>query len=252
MQAPNHHPNCQKPNPKVKLLFGANIIFIGIMLLFKNTGIIHWHLYNIIFSWQTLLIGLGLIFVVGNHSSITGVVLISIGGFFLLPRIFPSLPFDFSHLFWPIILIIVGIAILLKRTSKNEFKLNIETSSQNESTESSDFDYLNEIAIFGGSKHQVLNKNLKGGKITAIFGGAELDFRPAKLAEGSKLLEVNCLFGGVSMIVPQDWNVQINVVSIMGGFADKRFIPAEFNADSNKTIVIKGVAIFGGGEIKSH
>ena len=251
----HHGPfRCEKPNSKVKLVFGALIIFIGLMLLLRNSGIVDWYIYNIVFSWQAFLIGLGIIFVAGRHSNVTGVVLISIGSFFILPELFPSLSYNFSRLFWPVILIIIGVSIVMKRNRRYERENNAFSHEYTDSTtsENDESSYINEVAIFGGCKHQIMNKNLKGGRILAIFGGAELDFRPSTLGEGKKTLELTCLFGGVSMIVPTDWNVQINVVSILGGFADKRFIPAELITDSNKTIVIKGVAIFGGGDIKSH
>ena len=251
----HRHHDWERPNPKVKLVIGALIIFIGLMLLIRNTGIVPWYINNILFSWQAFLIGLGIIFTVGRHSSTTGVVLISIGTFFILPELFPSLSYNFSEMFWPLILIVIGISFIMKRGRRfdKDFQENTHEQQANSNTTTDDeTSYINEVAIFGGSKHQIMNKNIKGGRIIAIFGGAELDFRPATLGEGIKTIELVCMFGGVSLIVPADWNVQINVVSILGGFVDKRFIPAELVTDNNKTVVIKGVAIFGGGDIKSH
>jgi hypothetical protein len=43
--------------------------------------------------------------------------------------------------------------------------------------------------------------------------------------------------------------VQVEVVSIFGGFSDKRH---SSTIDRDKKLIIKGVAIFGGGEIKTH
>ena len=60
-----------------------------------------------------------------------------------------------------------------------------------------------------------------------------------------------CVFGGTSLTVPDDWNIHIKIVSIFGGFADKRRSKSE-NIYSEKEILIKGVCIFGGGEIKSY
>jgi predicted membrane protein len=112
-------------------------------------------------------------------------------------------------------------------------------------------DLIEEIAIFSGIKHQILNKNLKGGTIVAIFGGAELDFSQAQLSDEPNKLEMVCVFGGASLIIPPDWNVQINVVSILGGFADKRHLPNTNSIENQKMLIIKGISIFGGGEIKT-
>lgn len=242
-----------EPNQTTKLALGIIVILVGVMLLLRNMDIIDHYMFHILFSWQMLLIGLGFVFTIGRHSSITGIILMSTGIFFLLPDLFPFLPFEFSRLFWPLILIVTGIALIIKHNKFKNTQLNAHIKVESESTQVNQEDYLNEIAIFGGSKHQVVNHNFKGGKLTAIFGGAELDFRPCKLSDGINTIEIACLFGGASLIVPSDWNVQINVISILGGFADKRFVPSEFQANNNnKTIIIKGIAILGGGEIKSQ
>ena len=56
------------------------------------------------------------------------------------------------------------------------------------------------------------------------------------------------LFGGSSMIVPQNWNVKTDVFALFGGINDRRKTTEKI--DSNKTLLIKGFVIFGGGEIK--
>jgi len=56
------------------------------------------------------------------------------------------------------------------------------------------------------------------------------------------------LFGGSSLIVPSDWNVKVEVFNIFGGYVDRRM---SNQVDYNKTLVIKGVTIFGGGDVKS-
>jgi hypothetical protein len=58
------------------------------------------------------------------------------------------------------------------------------------------------------------------------------------------------LFGGSNLIVPDDWKVKSEVVSILGGFSDKRLIVP--NPDTEKTLLVKGVVIFGGLELKSY
>ena len=84
-----------------------------------------------------------------------------------------------------------------------------------------------------------------------MFGGSEIDLTQAKLAEGVYTLEVNAIFGGVTVIVPSDWKIELKMTSILGGFTDKRAYIKE-NPDPSKVLVIRGSAIFGGGEIKSY
>ena len=64
----------------------------------------------------------------------------------------------------------------------------------------------------------------KGGRISNVFGGMELDLTQTTLAPGTSILEINSVFGGAVIIVPTDWVVTIQVNSMMGGFNDKRTI----------------------------
>jgi predicted membrane protein len=111
-------------------------------------------------------------------------------------------------------------------------------------------DYIDEISIFGGSEKRMTTKNFRGGKITSIFGGSTVDFSDSKLADGQNELDVLSIFGGFKLIVPVDWTIKIEAMSILGGIADKR---TRYTDDaSGKVLIIKGVALFGGGEIKNY
>ena len=68
------------------------------------------------------------------------------------------------------------------------------------------------------------------------------------MEDGNHILEVVMVFGGASLIIPPDWNVKSDVLNLFGGFSDKR---RTSQVNNNKTLTIKGVVIFGGGELKS-
>jgi len=69
-------------------------------------------LFNFIFSWQLVLIIVGLILMAGKRSS--GIVLIVIGGIFMLPKLFfiPGLTFS---MFLPVLLVGLGVAMIARR-----------------------------------------------------------------------------------------------------------------------------------------
>ncbi|NLJ42904.1 MAG: cell wall-active antibiotics response protein, partial [Bacteroidales bacterium] len=113
-------------------------------------------------------------------------------------------------------------------------------------------DYVDYVNVFSGGERQVISPNFKGGKITAIFGGIELDLTKAGLAPGVSELELACIFGGATLIVPDDWYITIEVTPILGGFSDSRKLIPGRSVDPSKHLVIKGAVIFGGGEIKSY
>jgi predicted membrane protein len=95
----------------------------------------------------------------------------------------------------------------------------------------------------------VNSQNFKGGKITAMFGGSEIDMRGAALAPGTQVLDIFVMFGGTHILVPPDWTVRVEVFSLLGGFGDKRYSNLKVIPDSEKTLVIKGFVMFGGGEV---
>ena len=226
-----------------KLLIGFVLIFIGTLALLGTLDIIDFHIGRVIFSIPFFMFLVGLIIMANSSKKVFGGVLAVIGLFFLLPRIF-DIEYDHSLIF-PVLIIALGIYIILKHKEKQDFKLNLNARGDSR-------DYIDEVAIFGGGNRIINSNNFKGGSITAIFGGSEINLAASKLAEGDNVLEVVTIFGGAEIIVPRDWDVKLNVTPIFGGFSNK--IIKEYNApiDLTRRLVVKGVAIFGGGEIKSY
>ncbi len=112
-------------------------------------------------------------------------------------------------------------------------------------------DFIDEVSIFGGGEKIVTSSQFKGGRITSIFGGSKINLMNSSLAEGNNVIDIFCTFGGTTIIVPAGWTVKVEVVSIFGGFSDKRERMPNLVFDQDRTLIIKGVAIFGGGEVKS-
>ena len=79
-----------------------------------------------------------------------------------------------------------------------------------------------ETSLFGGGKVNIVSENFKGGKLTSIFGGSEISLLNSKLAEGINVIDVFNIFGGNTLVIPADWSLRIDVVSIFGGYSDKR------------------------------
>ena len=113
-------------------------------------------------------------------------------------------------------------------------------------------DYIDYVNVFSGGERQIVSDNFRGGKVTAVFGGSELDLTKAKLAPGRSELEIACVFGGATIIVPDDWFVTIEVTPVLGGFGDSRKLNPGRTVDTTRQLVIKGAVVFGGGEVKSY
>ena len=215
-------------NSQKRPLFGLFLVLIGLVLLLSNLGVLS-GLPGYIFSW----INIFLLLAIANLFSrnYRGVLLFAaLWGFFILRQYTDIQLRDY----WPLILVVIGLSMLMRKRLR----------SQVTSTTDDSFD---EINIFGGSTKKYTSTSLKGGKITNIFGGSEIDLRDCQ-PEKVVVIEVLTLFGGCELIVPKEWNISVDTTAIFGGFDDKR------EASSHKdpaVVYIKGITIFGGGSLKS-
>jgi len=226
-----------------RAIIGVILVIAGLFLVLRNTGIFPDMIDNVVFSWPMLLVTIGLIMTIGSSGSRTsGVIIMAVGAFFLIPRIF-SETFHVYNLFWPSIFIIIGVIFIF---SKRRGWNSVSTSS------AVGDDYIDYVNIFSGGERQIVSQNFRGGKVTAIFGGSEIDLTRANLAPGRSELELACIFGGATIIVPDEWFVTIEVTPVLGGFGDSRKLNPGRTVDNTKQLVIKGAVIFGGGEVKSY
>lgn len=242
---------------------GIFILLIGVAALIKVTvkDLPEW-----IFSWQSFLIVLGL-FIGIKHGFKGGAwfFLILIGVAFLLRDYYPDL--EIRRYFWPVALIIVGGYLILKPRRRHlvscinaEKKKTASTGSgitepitAEEHFESrKDFkeDFIDSTSIFGGTKKNIISKNFKGGDIVNILSGTELDLTRADFT-GTVVLELTIILGGTKLIIPSNWTIRSEAVTIFGGLEDKRNMQA-LGDNPDKILLLKGTVILGGIEIKSY
>ncbi len=211
-----------------RTIIGAIFVIIGSIFLLENLGIaikLPWYL----FKWPIILVILGLVnLLIKNIRS--AFILLGLGTLFYLDI------FDVFDLMdaWPIILIIIGISFIFKKSSP-------EDSAE----EKNNFD---EISILSSIDKKFNSQQLLGGKITSVLGGSKIDLREAKLKENNATIELFCLFGGTEIFIPENWEVSMNTTTILGGFDDDR---KSYGDEKVGTLHIKGFVMFGGGDIKN-
>ena len=227
-----------------KILVGALLIIIGGLFLLRSFQILPFEITHVIFSWRFGLLIIGIVILLNSNNKILGIILTTIGGLLLFPRIFPDIDID-GKLILGIVIIALGIYVIF-RSSGGKFQTKLDGSMGRINK-----DFIDDVAIFGGGEKVISSNNFKGGNITAIFGGSEIDLSSCKLAEGNNVLNITAIFGGSTLIVPRDWNVLVNVTPIFGGFSNKIRREPNLVIDQSRTLIIKGIAMFGGGEIKS-
>jgi predicted membrane protein len=241
--------------PARKMWPGLLIVVAGILLLAREIGadVPDW-----IFSWPTLLIAIGIF--IGFQSGFRNIVwllLILAGVFTLVDREMPDL--RLHRYLNPVLLILLGMYFIFRRKNgrwsqqrhdwKNQWRNSWSNTQQGTNVTTDDGEFIDSTSIFGSVKKIVLSKNFKGGDITCIMGGAEIDLSQADMLSPVSI-DVTQLFGGTKLVIPGNWNVKTNVTSIFAGVEDKRTMPATM-PDQTKTLILDGTSIFGGIEITS-
>jgi len=222
------------------------------MFLLSNLNLIPWEFRDFFFNWKGIMLLVGTAMLFSDEQRIPGVIVIAIGGFFLLRDFFEDvLDIDFLdwQVFWPILIIVGGILVIFGRGRLSSFsKPNWDTNTSREQSD----DILNVTAVLGGGDISVTSNDFKGGKVTCFMGGGNYDLSNADIKEGPVVIDLFAMFGGGSFIVPSDWKVRIEVTAILGGFSDSRKrLSTVQEGEGHKELIIRGTVIMGGGEIKN-
>lgn len=237
-------------NTSARLLAGLVLIVLGGLFLLDNYGIIYFSLPDFLFNWEYIIIAIGIFITATSQNKTLGIIFIAVG----VLNLFPEL--------WPLILVGLGIYIILRRNKSTQSKFRskaysegsdekLNFNAEDKSNASNSFqDTVDDVSIFGGGTKNFTSRNFKGGKLTAIFGGSDIHLENCQLSHGNNVLDLFIMFGGYTIYVPQDWNVVVDTVPIFGGFSDKRIKDPNRVYEDDKVLVVKGIILFGGGELK--
>jgi predicted membrane protein len=242
-----------KHHSKSGLTFSIVLILVGIVFLGINTGILPTQYKPLFSSWPIWCLFVGF-YLLLDRSYFVASVLLTAGTFFIIPQIGQinpelNIPSDFTHLYWPVLLIVAGVYFALSKFFKpccfvhGDFhkKRWSENKTNNWDTEDG---YIHINSAFESRKNFVLDPIFKGGEVETGFGEVIIDLRKTTLAEGKTNLYVKVLFGSVIIIVPDGWNVQLRGDSVFGTFTDSR-LSHSVNREDGRYLIIDGKCAFG-------
>lgn len=278
----------KKPNNDGSIVFGFVILGIGLVLLLRKLGVfipvwlLTWPMILIVIGLFTL--------IKHEFKSFFGFLMLFLGGYFLLRHQFDFDFGIGQYIWPIGLIALGVYLISHKRRENqvlDEIRTNWETKFKTPSTQSgasfsstvedakvvgestsasssasgshsgftrttgaSFSDRLNVDSVFSGVTRRMMTKNFEGGKITAAFGGADIDLSQADFT-GVVTIQLDIIFGGVKLIVPPHWDIRTEVSNIAAGLEDKRFF-RDSGVDTSKVVVLKGTILFGGLEIKSY
>ena len=100
-------------------------------------------------------------------------------------------------------------------------------------------------AICGGKKFKSIAPGLRSGSVITSMGGADIDLRDATLDSSGANLEVKTLMGGIRVVVPAEWAVDLAADTKAGG-VEARVPPLESLPDDAPRLNVHAVARMGG------
>lgn len=221
-------------------------VIIGLLLIILGTGYLLEKLDILNFSnllsdwWPLLLVVIGLVqFFKRQRGSLLPGLFFILLGIVLLGRKVADV--NVLEYFWPLLIIIIGLLFIFKKRKTRRFDWRRKVESKN---------ILKNTSVFSGSNIRSNSQSFEGGEVTAVFGGSKINLQDAHLTEKGAHLELNAVFGGITLILPHDMRIEISGTPLFGGWEDKtngRF----HGEEKGPTLHITCNPLFGGIEIKN-
>ena len=121
---PSENTPSRRRNNRPAIIAGLILIAIGFLLVSVNLNILPYNFHRIIISWQMLLIVIGII-QLSKRDATSGIILLLVGGFFIIPKLssafpalFPWVGYNFTANYWPILLIVAGILVIDRKSTR--------------------------------------------------------------------------------------------------------------------------------------
>lgn len=228
-----------------RIVLAVYVLLLAVTYILMRKGVAGDVFTGIVFSWQLLILFLGLARITTKPVAL-GLVLTFIGAFTLLPLftdVFPALAGLVSNQkFWIIVPVFVAAVIIVSeiiryRRLKAEKKIKpVEQSGLGE-------DGMLYERIYLSSRDIIVNEGgFAGGSVTVSSGRAEINLSRCILGEGISLMNVDVTLGTVVLVLPADWYVEVRTDNFAGRSKDER---APMERDVSRTLLIKGNVTFG-------
>lgn len=82
--------------------------------------------------------------------------------------------------------------------------------------------------------------------VVSVMGGVVLDLRDAEFESADTVITCHCVMGGVDVIVPDDIDIEVSGLGIMGEFAASREVTGVRRPGNGVRVRITGYAVMGG------
>jgi Cell wall-active antibiotics response 4TMS YvqF len=207
-----------------------------VLLTLDNLG--HLDAGNYLGFWPVGLIALGIAKLRQSRErtggGLSGLILAGAGTWLVLEQ---ASIVGFSVLdIWPALLVAAGGFLVRQRLARPRVRTPSDTNA-----------LVNAVALLSGISRGNNSAAFRGGELTAVMGGCELDLRQAAI-EGDAVIQVFAMWGGIEIRVPDDWTVVMRVTPLLGGVEDSTR-PSQ--GASRHRLMVRGIALMGAVEVKN-
>lgn len=237
-----------------QVVMGLVVIAVGVLFLLDNLDVVD--VRHALSFWPVVFIGAGLLklFDAGSPNNyVVGGLLVLAGAVMILGRL-GIFHVDWQTV-WPLLMIAMGALFVYRALdgrrrreagdAKAGFTANFGAGAPLKDAPVGN-DIVDVTAILGAFERSVTTQSFRGGDVTCILGGCEIDMRAASI-QGEAVLNVFTLMGGITIKCPPDWTVVLHGTPILGGFEERTVTPQ----GQGKRLVVAGYAILGGVEVRN-
>ncbi|MDE3168775.1 MAG: hypothetical protein KGL75_01430 [Acidobacteriota bacterium] len=104
--------------------------------------------------------------------------------------------------------------------------------------------------VFMAFKRRITTQHFRYARLSAVFGGFNLDFTLADMDGSQAEIHIEAVFGGGEIRIPPTWRVSIDAHAFGGAFMDETYGRPDATAPA-KTLIVRGSTVFGGVVIKN-
>ncbi len=187
-----------------------------------------------------------------NSDLFWGFLLVGLGVIFLLDKLDVIDFGDFVSTFWPVVLIVIGIKLVLSK--------NRDAPSESEQPLTISDQHIKYSKVYGDVKLHIDSQDFNGGSISTVVGEIDLDLAKSNITAGEKILNLSGVIGEISVILPKTLEVSVKANATIGdikildikddGFFINRTYHSEGYETAKKKLYISVSQVIGDIEIR--
>jgi hypothetical protein len=222
-----------------RLVIGLSLAAFGIVYTLSNLGLVE--AGSVLRFWPALFVLFGLARIGASRSRtdvVHGGLWTLVGAALLLDRLH-LLPVRVWDL-WPLLLVFFGASMVMRAMGRRS-PLPVASDEEDGST-------VHALAVMSGVQRRTTSLAFRGGSLTAVMGGIEVDLSGARMVAERAVIDCFACWGGIEITVPAGWVVRSRVMPLMGGYTAKVQPPAP--GEANGELLVTGWAVMGGIVVK--